>query len=69
MTAAQKFPLKGAAVAGKSAQGQVLLGEDWVSPDVLSDSVLREVRGRRGLLSLTSHPWRARSSPLTFWLW
>lgn len=56
MTAAQKFPLKGAAVAGKSAQGQVLLGEDWVSPDVLSDSVLREVRGRRGLLSLNKSP-------------
>lgn len=56
MTAAQKFPLKGTAVAGKSAQGQVLLGEDWVSPDVLSDSVLREGRGRRGLLSLNKSP-------------
>lgn len=56
MTAAQKFPLKGAALARETAKGQVVLGEDWVSPDVLSDANLREGRGRRGLLSLNKSP-------------
>ncbi len=54
MTAEQKSPLKGVPVA--PAQGQVLLGEDWVSPDVLSDTVLREGRGRRGFWSLNKSP-------------
>lgn len=56
MTAAQNFPLKGAALARETAKGQVVLGEDWVSPDVLSDAALREGRGRRGLLSLNRSP-------------
>ena len=56
MTAAQKFPLKGAALARETAKGQVVLGEDWVSPDVLSDAALREGRGRRGLLALNKSP-------------
>lgn len=56
MTAAQNFPLKGAALARETAKGQVVLGEDWVSPDVLSDAALREGRGRRGLLSLNKSP-------------
>lgn len=56
MTAAQKFPLNGAPVARDSAQSQVLLGEDWVSPDVLSDTVLREGRGRRGFWALNKSP-------------
>jgi two-component system sensor histidine kinase ChvG len=54
MTAEQKLPLKGTPVTRE--QGQVLLGEDWVSPDVLSDTVLREGRGRRGLWSLNKSP-------------
>lgn len=56
MTAAQKFPLKGAALARETAKEQVVLGEDWVSPDVLSDTALREGRGRRGLLALNKSP-------------
>jgi two-component system, OmpR family, sensor histidine kinase ChvG len=56
MTAAQKFPLKGAALARETAKEQVVLGEDWVSPDVLSDTALREGRGRRGLLTLNKSP-------------
>lgn len=56
MTAAQNFPLKGAALARETAKGQVVLGEDWVSPDVLSDATLREGRGRRGFLSLNKSP-------------
>lgn len=56
MTAAQNFPLKGAALARETAKGQVVLGEDWVSPDVLSDAALREGRGRRGFLALNKSP-------------
>lgn len=56
MTAAQNFPLKGAALARETAKGQVLLGEDWVSPEVLSDAALREGRGRRGFLALNKSP-------------
>jgi two-component system sensor histidine kinase ChvG len=56
MTAAQKFPLKGNALANQDAKSQVILGEDWVSPEVLSDQVLRGARGKRGFLSLNKSP-------------
>ena len=36
--------------------GDVLLGEDWVSPDSLVDSTLRDGRKRRGLVSLNHSP-------------
>jgi two-component system sensor histidine kinase ChvG len=36
--------------------GGLLLGEDWVSPEVVADSALSEGRGRRGLVSLNSSP-------------
>lgn len=56
MTAAQKFPLTGRAVAKDTAKEQVILGEDWVSPEVLSDSSLQGARGKRGLLTLNKSP-------------
>ncbi len=56
MTAAQKFPLKGSAVADDQAKGQVILGEDWVSPEVLSDKALQGGRGKRGLFALNKSP-------------
>ncbi len=56
MTAAQKFPLKGSAVADDGAKGQVILGEDWVSPEVLSDKALQGGRGKRGLFALNKSP-------------
>ncbi|MFN3605646.1 MAG: sensor N-terminal transmembrane domain-containing protein [Cypionkella sp.] len=55
MTAAQKFPLKGSAVAKDTAKEQVILGEDWVSPDVVSDA-LRNGRSKRSLFSLNKSP-------------
>lgn len=36
--------------------GDLLLGEDWVSPEALVDPALREGRGRRGLVSLNRSP-------------
>ncbi len=36
--------------------GDVLLGEDWVSPDAAADSVHREGRSRRGVVALNSSP-------------
>lgn len=36
--------------------GDVLLGEDWVSPDAAADSVHREGRNRRGVVALNSSP-------------
>jgi len=53
MTAAQKITMKDATPA---PSGQVLLGEDWVSPEVVADSALSEGRGRRGLVSLNRSP-------------
>jgi len=39
-----------------SKQGDVLLGEDWVSPDAVADPSLHESRGRRGIVSLNRSP-------------
>ena len=36
--------------------GEVLLGEDWVSPDSMGESILRDGRKRRGLVSLNHSP-------------
>lgn len=36
--------------------GELLLGEDWVSPDAIADPSLREGRGRRGLVALNRSP-------------
>ncbi|MEO0866564.1 MAG: sensor N-terminal transmembrane domain-containing protein, partial [Pseudomonadota bacterium] len=38
--------------------GDVVLGEDWVAPDSVAPSEMRDDRARRGLFSL-------RASPLT----
>ncbi len=39
-----------------SKSRKLLLGEDWVSPDIVADSALMEGRGRRGLVSLKHSP-------------
>jgi len=36
--------------------GDVLLGEDWISPDAMGDPGLRSTRGRKGLISLNRSP-------------
>lgn len=36
--------------------GDVLLGEDWVSPEAVADPDLRGLRGRRGIVSLNRSP-------------
>jgi two-component system sensor histidine kinase ChvG len=56
MTAVQKLPLQGKKVTGDGAKGQIILGEDWVSPDLLSDQALRGARRKRGFLSLNKSP-------------
>ncbi len=53
MTAAAKIdPEK----ASPAKPGELLLGEDWVSPEVLVDPVLRAGRKRRGLMTLNRSP-------------
>jgi two-component system sensor histidine kinase ChvG len=53
MTAAAKIdPDK----ASPAKPGELLLGEDWVSPEVLVDPVLRAGRKRRGLMTLNRSP-------------
>ncbi|EKE17473.1 MAG: hypothetical protein ACD_10C00438G0004, partial [uncultured bacterium] len=43
MTTAPNISMKNA----RSAKpGELLLGEDWVSPEVVADTALREGRGR-----------------------
>ena len=53
MTAAAKIDSSSAPPA---RPGELLLGEDWVSPDTLADNVQRAGRRRRGLLSLNRSP-------------
>lgn len=43
-------------MAKHEADEKVILGEDWVSPEVLSDQVLRDMRSDRTLLSLNKSP-------------
>ncbi|MDP3959979.1 MAG: sensor histidine kinase [Pseudorhodobacter sp.] len=52
MTVAQRLPMDDKTPVRK---GEVLLGEDWVSPDALTDPHLRAGRGR-GLLALNHSP-------------
>ena len=40
----------------RHSKGEVLLGEDWVSPEALADQELRAGRGRRGLVALNHSP-------------
>lgn len=56
MTVAQNFPLKGSAVAKDSAKDQVILGEDWVSPEVISHAMLQNGRPARSIFSLNKSP-------------
>ncbi len=53
MTAAAKIDTDKASPA---KPGELLLGEDWVSPEVLVDPVLRAGRRRRGFMTLNRSP-------------
>ncbi len=53
MTAAARIEMEKARPA---KPGELLLGEDWVSPDAVADPALREGRVRRGLVSLNRSP-------------
>ena len=46
----------GSAKTVPAKDGDVLLGEDWVSPETLGDEALRADRGRRGIVSLNRSP-------------
>jgi two-component system sensor histidine kinase ChvG len=46
----------GSAKTVPAKDGDVLLGEDWVSPETLADEALRANRGRRGIVSLNRSP-------------
>ncbi len=50
------LPRLGPAKIPPARDGDVLLGEDWVSPETLADDALREDRGRRGIVSLNRSP-------------
>jgi two-component system sensor histidine kinase ChvG len=53
MNAAANFSMKD---TGKTKPAGLLLGEDWVSPEAVADTALREGRGRRSLLALNRSP-------------
>ena len=40
----------------KGKPGEVLLGEDWISPETVADTTLREGRSRRGIVALNRSP-------------
>ena len=50
------LPRLGSAKTASAKDGDVLLGEDWVSPETLPNEALRAERGRRGLVSLNRSP-------------
>ena len=53
MTAA---PRSGMDDVRRKKTGDVLLGEDWISPEAVADPALRSARGRRGFFSLNRSP-------------
>ncbi len=53
MTLAANIDMKEARPA---KPGELLLGEDWVSPEAVADPTLTEGRGRRGIASLNRSP-------------
>lgn len=50
------LPRLGSAKTPSAKDGDVLLGEDWVSPETLPNEALRADRGRRGLVALNRSP-------------
>jgi two-component system sensor histidine kinase ChvG len=50
------LPRLSASDAATRRKGDVLLGEDWVSPESKVDPELRDSRGRRGMVSLNRSP-------------
>ena len=50
------LPRMSASDPAPSTPGEVLLGEDWVSPEARAEPELREYRGKRGLVSLKRSP-------------
>ena len=53
MTAASRVALDD---VRRRKTGDVLLGEDWISPEAVADPDLRSARGRRGFFSLNRSP-------------
>jgi two-component system sensor histidine kinase ChvG len=53
MTALPNMGQKG---SRKAKSGELLLGEDWVSPEAIADPDLRAGRGRRGIVALNRSP-------------
>jgi two-component system, OmpR family, sensor histidine kinase ChvG len=53
MTAAPRI---GMVDVRRKKSGDVLLGEDWISPEAVADPALRSARGRKGFLSLNRSP-------------
>lgn len=56
MTMPDAPPSAGARRAVPPRQSDVLIGEDWVSPEVTADPDVRERRGRSGFVSLNRSP-------------
>ncbi len=54
MTIAQRIKLDDSQPSPR--KGEVLLGEDWVTPEALAEQELRAGRGRRGLVALNHSP-------------
>ncbi len=50
------LPRLGPTQTKRRRDGDVILGEDWVSPETLADEALRADRGRRGIVSLNRSP-------------
>lgn len=50
------IPNMGQKDSRKAKSGELLLGEDWVSPEAIADPDLRAGRGRRGIVSLNRSP-------------
>ncbi|EEW24869.1 sensor histidine kinase [Rhodobacter ferrooxidans] len=53
MTVARQIPVEDTPPTRK---GEVLVGDDWVSPDAQADADWRSVRGRRGIVALNRSP-------------
>ncbi len=53
MTAAPRIAMDD---ARRKKTGDVLLGEDWISPDSFTDPTLRSARGSRGIVALNRSP-------------
>ena len=56
MNSARMSSVPHMAAPPKGKSGEVLLGEDWVSPEAVADTALRQGRNRRGIVALNRSP-------------